>query len=274
MGGLSHPPDRPADDARIDPGEPARSLHHVDRLDPGGAAGGAPRASPDDRPSTANNPAATGNTWRRSAPMMMTAAFTRLLSTLGAVAIAAAMSPLVRTAPAQTPLDVNRRDTLRASTTRRDTSTAAARPEDEITTATRDFLATGVARVVRQGSFITFPYGHSQPTVTCRRLRARVIELEPGEIVLTPIPGEPTRWEVTPAAAGPDGRTTLVVVKPKDCDLTTNLLLATDRRIHDLTLDSPPCKASAGHGETNPDDAYTRHVRFYYPEQTVAQWAP
>jgi type IV secretion system protein VirB9 len=168
---------------------------------------------------------------------------------------------------------VNRRDTLRASTTRRDTSTATALPEDEVTAATRAFLATGVARVVRQGSFITFPYGHSQPTVTCGRLRACVIELEPGEIVLTRIAGDLTRWEVTPAAAGPDGRTTLVVVKPKDCDLTTNLVLATDRRIYDLTLDSPPCKGSAGRGETNPDDAYTRHVRFYYPEQTVAQWA-
>ncbi len=143
-----------------------------------------------------------------------------------------------------------------------------------MTTATCDFLATGVARVVRQGSFLTFPYGHSQPTVTCARLRACVIELQPGEIVLSRIAGDLTRWEITPAAAGPEGRTTLVVVKPKDCDLTTNLVLATDRRIYDLTLDSPPCRRGVGSSsETNPDDPYTRHVRFYYPDQMVAQWS-
>src|SRR5438034_6402860 len=131
-------------------------------------------------------------------------------NSLVAAAIAAVAFAFPRTAPAQsTPL---------ASATPHDTVNGGALPEDEITTATRDFLATGVARVVRQGSFITFPYGHSQPTVTCARLRACVIELEPGEIVLSRIAGDLTRWEVTPAAAGPDGRTTLVVVKPKDCD--------------------------------------------------------
>jgi type IV secretion system protein VirB9 len=164
-------------------------------------------------------------------------------------------------------------DSLAGAETR-DTSNGGALPgdEDDITAATCAFRATGVARVVRQGSFLTFPYGHSQPTVTCARLRACVIELEPGEIVLSRIAGDLTRWEVTPAAAGPDGRTTLVVVKPKDCDLTTNLVLATDRRIYDLTLDSPPCRATAGRSETNPQDPYARHVRFYYPDQTVALW--
>ena len=145
--------------------------------------------------------------------------------------------------------------------------------DDDVTAATCAFRATGVARVVRQGSFLTFPYGHSQPTVTCARLRACVIELEPGEIVLSRIAGDLTRWEITPAPAGPDGRTTLVVVKPKDCDLTTNIVLATDRRIYDLTLDSPPCRRTAGRSETNPQDPYARHIRFYYPDQTVAQWS-
>ena len=99
----------------------------------------------------------------------------RIVFTLGAVAIAAATSPLLRSALAQTSPGVDRRDSLLASATPRDTIKGGALPEDEITTATRDFLATGVARVVRQGSFITFPYGHSQPTVTCARLRACVI---------------------------------------------------------------------------------------------------
>ena len=144
---------------------------------------------------------------------------------------------------------------------------------DAIDAATREFKATGVARVVTEGDVMTFPFGHSQPTVTCARLRACVIELQAGEIVLSRIAGDLERWEIEPAPSGPDGRTTLVVVKPKDCDLTTNLVLATDRRIYDLTLDSPPCKTAQGKSATNPQDPYVRHVRFYYPDETVAQWA-
>ncbi|MGH7616713.1 MAG: TrbG/VirB9 family P-type conjugative transfer protein [Gemmatimonadaceae bacterium] len=143
---------------------------------------------------------------------------------------------------------------------------------DAVDAATRDFRKTGVARVVTEGNFVTFPFGHSQPTVTCARLRACIIELQPGEIVLSRIAGDLERWEIAPASAGADGRTTLVVVKPKDCDLTTNLVLATDRRIYDLTLDSPPCRSTPGHANTNPQDPYVRHVRFYYPDETIAQW--
>lgn len=142
-----------------------------------------------------------------------------------------------------------------------------------IASATRDYRSTGVARVVTEGNFITFPFGHSQPTVTCARLRACVVELEAGEIVLSRIAGDLERWEIAPAPSGADGRTTLVVVKPRDCDLTTNLVLATDRRIYDLTLDSPPCRGSASRASTNPQESYVRHVRFYYPDETVAQWS-
>jgi len=61
----------------------------------------------------------------------------------------------------------------------------------------------------------------------------------------------------------------LIVVKPRDCDITTNLVLATDRRLYDLTLDAPPCRGRS----TNPQQPYVRHVRFYYPDETIAQWA-
>src|SRR2546428_13810912 len=100
-------------------------------------------------------------------------------------------------------------------------------------------------------------------------LRAGVVELGPGGFLLSRLEGDPERWEIAAAPAGPDGRTVLIVVKPRDCDITTNLVLATDRRLYDLTLDSPPCK---GHS-TNPQHAYARHVRFYYPDETLARWA-
>ena len=138
--------------------------------------------------------------------------------------------------------------------------------------ATREYRTTGVARTVTEGNFLSFPYGHSQPTLTCSVLRACIIELQAGEVVLTRISGDTERWEIASASAGLEGRTTLVVVKPRDCDITTNLVLATDRRLYDLTLDSPPCKAK-GQNATNPQQAYSRHVKFYYPDETVAEWS-
>jgi type IV secretion system protein VirB9 len=155
--------------------------------------------------------------------------------------------------------------------TGRSTSDTTAPPAlgDPIADATRDYQASGIARTVAQGNFLTFPYGHAQPTLTCTVLRACVIELEPGEIVLSRIAGDTERWEIAAAPAGPDGRTVLIVVKPRDCDITTNLVLATDRRLYDLTLDAPPCKGRS----TNPQQPYVRHVRFYYPDELIAQWA-
>ena len=140
---------------------------------------------------------------------------------------------------------------------------------DAIGAATRDYQSSGVARTITQGTAVTYPFGHAQPTVTCAVLRVCVIELEPGEaLVDRPIAGDTIRWRITPAVAGPNGRTRLVVVKPTDCDLTTNLVLPTDRRIYDVTLDAPPCKP----GGTNPQQAYTRQVRFYYPDDAPDAW--
>lgn len=149
------------------------------------------------------------------------------------------------------------------------TPTASGPAADPIAAAVVEYQASGIARTVVTGNFVSFPHGHTQPTLTCTVLRACVIELQAGEIVLSRIAGDTERWEVTPAPAGQDGRTVLIVVKPRDCDITTNLVLATDRRLYDLTLDSPPCRERS----TNPQQSYVRHVRFYYPDETVAQWA-
>jgi type IV secretion system protein TrbG len=140
---------------------------------------------------------------------------------------------------------------------------------DQITAAARDYQRTGVARTVEEGAFVTFPYGHAQPTVTCAPLRVCVIELQAGESVLSKIAGDTQRWEIQLAPAGSDGRTPLIVVKPHDCGLTTNLVLATTAgRIYDMTLDSPPCPRSG----VNPHGVYIRHVRFYYPDAMVQAW--
>ena len=139
---------------------------------------------------------------------------------------------------------------------------------DVIDAATREYRERGIARPVVQGNFVAFPYGHSEPVLTCTVLRACIIELEAGEAVINePIAGDQVRWLITGAKSGPEGSNTLVVVKPKDCDITTNLVIPTDRRIYDLTLDSPPCKTRS----SNPQQPFVRHVRFYYPDDEAGR---
>lgn len=118
-------------------------------------------------------------------------------------------------------------------------------------------------------SIMVVPFGQSEPVLTCAPLRACVVELEAGETVVdAPIAGDPVRWIIQPAKAGADGSTQLVVVKPTDCDLSTNLVLTTSRRIYHVALESPPCK---GRG-TNPRHSYTRHLKFSYPADAGRQW--
>ncbi|MDP9120355.1 MAG: TrbG/VirB9 family P-type conjugative transfer protein, partial [Acidobacteriota bacterium] len=94
------------------------------------------------------------------------------------------------------------------------------------------------------------------------------------ETILSTSTGDSERWLISPSAAGPGGRTPLVVVKPTACDLSTNLVIATDRRVYELALDSPPCRgADSGEASYNPHLPYTGLVRFYYPDELVKRWA-
>lgn len=132
-----------------------------------------------------------------------------------------------------------------------------------VNAALAEYRSTGVARPVAFGMVVALPFGHVEPVVTCTVLRACVVELEPGEqLADTPVAGDPVRWSVDGSKAGLGGETALVLVKPRACDVTTNLVVPTDRRIYDLTLDSPPCPR----GSLNPRLAGVRHVRFYYPD--------
>lgn len=137
--------------------------------------------------------------------------------------------------------------------------------------ATEDYQRTGRARVVQAGTYSMVPFGHVQPTLRCAPLRICTVELQSGERVIDSVVGDPERW-VVDFAAGPDS-TPLVVAKPvalpNACDLTTNLVVTTTRRIYHITLDSPPCSAQ---GEsTNPDLPYTRQVKFYFPDEALVR---
>ena len=139
---------------------------------------------------------------------------------------------------------------------------------DPVANAVDEYRRTGSARTIRQSTFVAYPFGHSQPTLTCAPLRACVIELEAGEVLMAVIAGDTERWLMSQAFTGQDGDTPLVVVKPTDHDLTTNLVITTDRRIYELTLDAPPPSEKRGDGQ-NPQALYTRRIKFYYPDDMV-----
>jgi P-type conjugative transfer protein TrbG len=141
----------------------------------------------------------------------------------------------------------------------------------------RAYRRTGSAATVEvgeRGAVALVPFGHGRPVLRCAPLRACAVELEAGEIVLATSLGDGARWLIQAAAAGPGARTPLLVVKPTACDLSTNLVVATDRRIYELALDSPPCRnADSGEsGAYNPHLPYTGLVRFYYPDEMVHRW--
>ena len=124
---------------------------------------------------------------------------------------------------------------------------------------------TEASRVNATDAVPVIPFGRGETVLTCTVLRACVVELEQGEVLVNePVAGDQARWIIAHARAGPAGSDALVVVKPKACDVTTNLVLSTNRRIYDIDLDSPPCAGHEG-SATNPKRSYMRHIRFAYP---------
>jgi type IV secretion system protein TrbG len=106
---------------------------------------------------------------------------------------------------------------------------------------------------------VLYTFGVGLPTIVCAPLRVCVLELEPGEkIVGEPHIGDSVRWTISPAAAGkPEAQ--MIVIKPKQAGLDTNLLVPTDRRAYYVRLVSKP-------------EDYLARVAFAYPDDEAARW--
>jgi P-type conjugative transfer protein TrbG len=117
-----------------------------------------------------------------------------------------------------------------------------------------------VSPVTGGDGLILYPYGQSQPTLTCSPLRACDIELQAGEEINNVIFGDTVRWISAPAITGAgEVKTPHVIVKPTEAGLDTNLIITTTKRTYLLTLRS----ASSN---------YTSRVGFFYPNEMVQQW--
>ena len=65
------------------------------------------------------------------------------------------------------------------------------------------------------------------------------IALQPGEELISVSAGDTVRWVVgDTSSGGPQGQRSHVLVKPTQSGLTTNLMIATDRRVYHLDLES------------------------------------
>lgn len=108
---------------------------------------------------------------------------------------------------------------------------------------------------------VLYTFGASLPTVVCAPLRVCVLELEPGEKVISePHIGDSVRWSIAPATSGqPDSLTPMIVIKPRQAGLDTNLLVTTDRRAYYVRLISKP-------------EEYLPRVAFSYPEDDNSKW--
>lgn len=136
----------------------------------------------------------------------------------------------------------------------------------------RNFERTGVARVIpphQNGGFMVYPFGHLRAMMRCPRLNACMIVLEPGEeLTDQPLSGDTERWIIDTSVMGSDEPSALVIVKPQFCDISTNLLIPTDRRVYELGLVSDACE------DDGDVDDYTRQLRFWYPDEIGAKRMP
>jgi type IV secretion system protein TrbG len=103
------------------------------------------------------------------------------------------------------------------------------------------------------------PFGTATPELECETLRVCAIELEPGERVIKTFLGDGERWKVEVELSQEGGIKPLVVLKPTECGIETNLIITTDRRIYDVLVKSRSC---GGPGEGL--KLGSRRLRFEY----------
>jgi len=109
---------------------------------------------------------------------------------------------------------------------------------------------------------VVYMFGAGMPVLVCAPLRVCVLELEQGEHIQSqPQIGDSRRWDVTPVTSGSGvDQTPLLIVKPIEPGLDTDLIIPTDRRTYVVRLVSDPTR-------------YVSRVAFRYPADDHAKWS-
>jgi type IV secretion system protein VirB9 len=109
---------------------------------------------------------------------------------------------------------------------------------------------------------VVYIFGQGMPVMVCAPLRVCAIELQAGEhLESQPQIGDSRRWEITPVLSGSGlNETPLLIVKPIEAGLETNLIVSTDRRTYVFRLISDPTR-------------FVSRLAFQYPGEDAAKWA-
>jgi type IV secretion system protein VirB9 len=116
---------------------------------------------------------------------------------------------------------------------------------------------------IKENGKVVFVYGMTLPTVICSKLYLCEIELQEGEKVSRNgiIFGDDVRWTVASVFSGSDNEKTVhIVVKPLDMDISTTMMISTDRRVYHIKLMSR-------------DKGFMPRVGFAYPSDLQAYYA-
>ena len=109
---------------------------------------------------------------------------------------------------------------------------------------------------------VVYIFGQGMPVLVCAPLRVCAIELQAGEhLESQPQIGDSRRWEITPVLSGSGlDETPLLIVKPIEAGLETDLIVSTDRRTYVFRLISDPTR-------------FVSRLAFQYPGEDAAKWA-
>jgi type IV secretion system protein VirB9 len=108
---------------------------------------------------------------------------------------------------------------------------------------------------------VVYIFGQGMPVMVCAPLRVCAIELQSGEhLESQPQIGDSRRWEITPVLSGSGlDETPLLIVKPIEAGLETDLIVSTDRRTYVFRLISDPTR-------------FVSRLAFQYPSEDAAKW--
>jgi type IV secretion system protein VirB9 len=109
---------------------------------------------------------------------------------------------------------------------------------------------------------VVYIFGQGMPVMVCAPLRVCAIELQAGEHLQSqPQIGDGRRWEITPVLSGSGlDETPLLIVKPIEPGLETDLIVSTDRRTYILRLVSDPGR-------------FVARLAFQYTGEDSAKWS-
>jgi type IV secretion system protein VirB9 len=109
---------------------------------------------------------------------------------------------------------------------------------------------------------VVYIFGQGMPVMVCAPLRVCAVELQAGEHLQSePQIGDSRRWEITPVMSGSGlNISPLLIVKPIEPGLETDLIVPTDRRTYVIRLVSDPTR-------------FVSRLAFQYPAEISMKWA-